>query len=511
MALNDPDTRSAAASIMLSRINFMRMIHGGTETMRAAGTTLLPQYEKETDARYKTRLASTFALNKLLDAVQSTSAKPFATLVEYGTEDPELSEWQQDIDLRGNHLHAFAHAYFDEAILLGMAHILVDHPSTVNMPNLAAQRESGVRPFFKSIRPEDMVAIYSDRVGGRMTVNHARFLDTTLVRSGFDEKFIDKVHVLDNNGGVVTYTVYWRERVSMGTAGGTGTYTGPKSTAGSAWQKMEERVLSIPQIPLVTMFAGKREDDYLVKPVFQDLAYKQVEHWISSSDQRSILSAGRFPMLACSGVQLGDDDSGFEIGPYKILYSPDSQGRWYYVEPKGTAIESGSKDIERLEFQMGLMSLNPTVPGHRMYVPFGERQISERMVNSVVRDFALSCKDSLEQAVRYMGMWAGKDFDNVSVRMNTEWGQTEKEWKEVQLLLDAYDKGAISRRTLWYELRRRDVVDDSFDFDKEEAYVDGQERRRTMEKVAERQQLMDLVREDVLKNEGAFPFDKEAP
>jgi hypothetical protein len=33
-----------------------------------------------------------------------------------------------------------------------------------------------------------------------------------------------------------------------------------------------------------------KEADLVTRPIFLDLAYKQIEHWISSSDQRSILS-----------------------------------------------------------------------------------------------------------------------------------------------------------------------------------------------------------------------------
>ena len=82
----NPGFLSSAAQTMQTRVQLMRDVYGGTETMRAAGTTYLPQYEKESTARYNARLASTFALNKLREAVDAASAKPFRTLLKIQNE-----------------------------------------------------------------------------------------------------------------------------------------------------------------------------------------------------------------------------------------------------------------------------------------------------------------------------------------------------------------------------------------------------------------------------------------
>jgi hypothetical protein len=120
-------------------------------------------------------------------------------------------------------------------------------------------------------------------------------------------------------------------------------------------------------------------------------------------------------MLACSGVQIDpEDEAQFAIGPYKVLYAPEANGRWYYVEPKGTAIDSGMKDLEKLEMQMDMMALNPVTGTHRQYVPQNERDIQETRVHSVVHDMAINCQDSIERAIRFMGQWTGADYSQVN-------------------------------------------------------------------------------------------------
>ena len=127
----NPGEVSSAFSTMQTRTAMLRAVYGGTETMRSQDKTFLPQYEKESDARYQSRLASTFALNKLREAVDAASAKPFRTLLKViNNTDPDVDAWVQDIDLQGTHLHVFAHQFFNNAMLDGMCHMLIDHPDT---------------------------------------------------------------------------------------------------------------------------------------------------------------------------------------------------------------------------------------------------------------------------------------------------------------------------------------------------------------------------------------------
>lgn len=137
-------------------------------------------------------------------------------------------------------------------------------------------------------------------------------------------------------------------------------------------------------------------------------------------------------------------------------------GRWYYVEPKGTAIESGAKDLNTLEMQMDMMALNPVTGTHRQYVPQNERDIQETRVHSVVHDMAIQCQDSVEKAVRFMGQWSGKDYSQVQVIMNTEFSNTKDRLEEVKALVSIYEKKGLTRETLLREVYNRSLLGDDF-------------------------------------------------
>jgi Domain of unknown function (DUF4055) len=461
----NPGTLSNAATVMQQRTAILRAVYGGTETMRAQGATFLPQYEKESDTRYNARLASTFALNKLREAVDAASAKPFRTLLKVldPSNDPDLAMWVQDADLLGNHLHVFAHQLFNNAMLDGMAHVLIDHPSTYNMPNLAAQKASGARPFFKLYKVDDVAAAYDAYVGGDIKTWHVRIRGFRAGRDGFREKSYNQMRVIEIDPTKGTGIVQLWEQLA--TAGGS-------SGMGGGWSFVSEEPLqNMPEVPFVTLYAGEKEADYQVKSIFMDLAYKQIEHWISSSDQRSILSAARFPMLACSGVQIDpEDEAQFAIGPYKVLYAPEANGRWYYVEPRGTAIESGMKDIEKLEMQMDMMALNPVTGTHRQYVPQNERDIQETRVHSVVHDMAINCQDAIERCIQFMGTWANKDLSQVKAVLNTEFSNTKDRLLEVAQLVKMWEERGLSRKALLTEVINRNLLGDDFSLDDELAF-----------------------------------------
>jgi len=456
----DPSQRSASNLLMQPRVKLMRDVYGGTLAMRAAGETYLPKYSRETQTAYDARLASTFALNKTREAVDAASAKPFKTLIGLaGNTDLDLDLWVKDVDLRGNHLHLFAHRYFNDAMLIAQSHILVDFPTTTNLPNLGAQQKAGVRPYMKLIREDDTRAIYSEYVGGAIQVTHARIASSRVVRTAdFKEVVINQIYVLEVEVGATQGIVQLWEQ--------------PATSAGGEWTFVSEVPLMLPKVPLVTMYAGEQEGDYVSRPIFYDLANKQIEHWISSSDQRSILSAARFPMLAASGVELDpDDEQGFAIGPMQVLYSPESAGRWYYVEPKGTAIASGAADLTSLELQMDMMALNPVQPTHRQYVPQNERDIQETRVHSVIHDMALSCRKAIQQAIQLMGLWVNRDFSAVDVSLNADFSNTSDKLDQIKALLSAFEKGAVSPETWVKEARDLDFFADDLDMVAEVAAI----------------------------------------
>lgn len=477
----NPANRSINQRNMFERVQLMRAVYGGTETMRQMGRTFLKQYRHEENDRYIERLQATYALNKLKEAVTSASAKPFMTLLTASVSDDDelLQTILGDIDQNGRNFHIFSHEFFNEAVLCGVAYILVDVPSHVAAASLGEQRNTSIKPFFRLIKSDDMLSVVQAEVDGVMQITHARFLTS---RVDFDpETFVeviyDQVWALDTN----RIRVYERKRndlvaptllpqIGLGASVIPATPFPQQYTqiamGGDTWHLVRDEEKPDSPIPLVKMVAGDEEAPGYVKPCFYDLAYKQIEHFQSTSEQRNILTASRFPMLAVSGAKAdieGEDGTGFEIGPWAVLATADAQAKWYYVEPKGTAFEAGRKDIEALELQMDMLSLNPTVSTHRQYISQNERNLEENRVNTVIHDFAVSCEKALERAIGFLGDFVGRNWSSANVDMNYNYSGTDERSKFVQTVISAHKFGVLSREATLDELRRYDMLRPDFD------------------------------------------------
>jgi hypothetical protein len=82
-------------------------------------------------------------------------------------------------------------------------------------------------------------------------------------------------------------------------------------------------------------------------PPLLDLAFLNVKHWQSQSDQDNILHVARVPILAIIGA---DEDDQIKIGQQAVKVPLN--GDIKFVEHTGKAIEAGHDSLEKLELQM---------------------------------------------------------------------------------------------------------------------------------------------------------------
>jgi len=448
----DPSILSSDALAMQNDWALMRAIMGGTEAMRAAGEKYLPKYEGESQTAYNNRLKRTVLTNYFEDALRNAVSLPFRKPIVIPESLPDdLKDICRDIDMMGNDLDQFCRILLEDSTMMGYGFILVDWARN-EAANLKEQKDAGAdRPYWVFIRADDVLGVYTSIVGGREVVTHFRYRETSveLDESTFKEALVERIRVYRPG----EYEVWVRRK-------GDGKQ--------ADWVKEEQGDMvarqPLPFVPVIPVWCGRRLGGFRVKPLFLDLAYKQVEHWQSSSDQRNILSFARFPMLAVAGAQ-GADDAELVVGPSRVLTTTDVEGRWYYVEPRGHAIETGRRDLEDLKEEMRILGLQPLIQrtGH---VTATARALDETRVHSAVEVLAANLEDAIEIAMRFTEMWLGREKDDKELygfRVNRDFNLSIRETAEVDSLIRARITGEISRRTFWAELKRRNVLSPDFD------------------------------------------------
>jgi hypothetical protein len=453
----DPTQLSTDAMAMQADWYLLRSIMGGTEAMRAAGKTFLPQYEGETDQSYKNRLARTVLTNYFEDALRNAVSLPFRKPIQVPDGLPQdMKDILKDIDMMGNNLDQFCRICLEDSTIMGYGFILVDWARN-EAQNLAEQKQAGAdRPYWVFIRADDVLGVYTSVVGGKEVITHFRYreLVTTLNEETFKEEVEERVRVYRPGRFEV-----WRK------------------VKGRNWELADLGNMAskepLPFVPVVPVWCGRRLGGFRVKPLFLDLAYKQVEHWQSASDQRNILSFARFPMLAVAGAQ-GAAEEDLVVGPSRVLTTTDVEGRWYYVEPRGHAIETGRRDLEDLKEEMRILGLQPLITrvGN---ITATARALDETRVHSAVEVLAMNLEDAIEIAMRYTEKWFGRDREEnkpFGFRVNRDFNLSIRETAEVDSLIRARITGEISRKTFWSELKRRNVLSPDFDPDLEDKQLE---------------------------------------
>lgn len=330
--------KSAAVTAMEEDWDKVDALIGGTKTMRAAGERWLPKFPGESQKSYDYRVKTSTLYNALGRTVENMAAKPFAEQITYADIDKVAEEWLPNIDLCGNNLTVFAHNVFTEALAKGLTHILVDLPPTIDKDGnrkyitQADEKAAGLRPYLVHVKPRQVLGWRSAKgANGVETLEMLRLMECVEEPDGdFGTASVQQIRVL--------------------TPGKWATYRKGEGTQKDEWIERDSGVTSFDCVPLVTFYT-KRTGFMTAVPPLLDMADKNVEHWQSSSDQRSILHTARVPIFAISGV--GDDDT-IEIGAKTFLRLPTG-AEAKYVEHTGAAIEAGRNDLKDLEEQMRAM------------------------------------------------------------------------------------------------------------------------------------------------------------
>lgn len=452
------DDKSLAFSLMSIRWSKINSLLGGTEGMRAAGQAFLPRHTEEDVDTWQRRLERTVLTNIFRRTVKSLSGRPFTEEIIMEDVPEPLREMSEDVDKQGNDINVFAREVFSEGLAMGHTAILVDFPPITQTNDdgstrtMADEVRDGVSPYFVHIHPDNIIAAFSEVINGVELLTHIRIREDAIEREGmFGEKEVERIRVMEPG-------FWWLyEKVKV-------------NNRKEEWRVVASGETSLPFIP-IAMFYTDREALMLSNPPLIDIANLNIAHWQSSSDQRHILTVARFPILASSGVV---DQGTTVIGPNEHLNTPDTQGRFYYVEHSGAAIEAGRNDLKDLEEDMVTLAMEPLLrkPGN---VTATQRAVDAAEGHSELETLAIKFSETLTLAFQMAAMWLSVDWpEDAKVVVYTEFGPTAQESKDIDQLIKMRSQGDISRESFFAELRRRNFLDINFDAAAEEGKIEGE-------------------------------------
>lgn len=432
-------------------------LRGGTSAMRAAGSVYLPQEPAEPAEAYEIRKKRSVLTNYYDKSVRKLSGKPFRQPVQTENLPDDLQPLMSNITNAGQNLDVFSRQWLEAAIDGGVAHVLVDQPPTTNIAgevngslSVRQVRENNIRPYAKIIRVSDLIGWKSEIQGGQQVLTQIRIKECVKVpdpEDEFSDIEVERVRVVEP----FIQRVYEKEAATDSTP--------------EAWVLIEAYPTPFDFIPLVTLYTDQK-GFLTAEPWLQDLAYLNVCHWQSDSDQRNILHVARVPILF--GTGFGDEDDGssvkMTVGVSAFTRAPKG-ATLEYVEHTGQGITAGANDLTDLEERMQMMAFETVLRQQPTGDVTATGDILDQMeIDSELGALARAEEDALEKVLSYMAKWQGTDDDmDGKVKIFKDFGLSSQDSSAVSSLLAMRANGDLSRVGLITELKRRGLLADSFD------------------------------------------------
>lgn len=435
----------------------------GANAVKDAGERYLLKFPMEQQQDYDFRRRNAKYTNVYGDIVETLSSKPFEKEVSLvtgeGTEKKEppeeIQQFIEDVDGSGNNLTGFAAATFYNGINSAVDWIFVDYPNTGGEVRTRAQaKAAGVRPHWSHVLGRNVLAARSAIIGGREVWTYIKI---------FEPGEPSKVRIMERTDGGTTWEL-WREF---------------RNTRNSRleWVLEASGTISIGEIPMVPFITGRRDGKrYYFFPMMQSAADLQVELYQEESGSKNIRTLAGYPMLAGQGVkpQKGPDDQPVTIGvgPGRSIYTgvngDGSSGRWEFIQPDAGLMNHLKDNVKETIANLRELGRVP-LTAQSSNVTVVTSAAAAGKTRSAVGACALNLKNALENALVLTCKWLGIPDTTYSpeVYVYTDFDAFLENTADLDALNKARAAGDISQRTYWAELKRRGVLSDDFDAQKE--------------------------------------------
>lgn len=452
-------TPSAAVLRMQQNWDLCAALLGGTSTMRQAREKYLPKWKQEEGEAYENRLKRAVLFPAYRRTVGTLSGKPFSRPVKVEGFSEEAEKWLEDVDMQGRDFGAFASDHFRSTVGYGLGGILAEYPTVDNPTTVtkAFEKANNIRPYLVSICAHQLLGWIMTKVNNQWVFKQIRYKEYVTVDDGpYHEAEVEQVRVINQN----TWEVHRKDEKDR-------------------WQLFEKGINTLGEVPFVPTY-GDRTDFMESLPPLLDVAYLNVAHWQSASDQQTILHVARVPILAVTGI---DDVSSIKVGASSATKLP-SGADMKYVEHTGAAIEAGAKDLDSLEDRMRQAGAELLVltPGRISATQIhNESSIGTCALQQITENY----ENALSRSLGLMAKWA-KTSDTPKVTLFKEFGVAGLAEASAQLLIDMADSDRLSDETLHSEFQRRGILSPDTSYESEKARMKTQisEKGSMLEKKA---------------------------
>lgn len=439
MAINTP-TRTYKE--MASKWQLPLALLGGTPRMRQECKQWLPQLPDESDEVYRIRVERSFLFNVYKRTIVSMVGNAFSSNITVSGVPEELEYLEWNANGQGQSLTEHAAELFYDILVFGKCHNYVDFPSSnIERVNYAQYKKMGLRPYLARISPVNLIGWELSYNNGFENIEHIRISDVDV---RIDDDFCEEEREIIRLVTPEYIRVYGRPFASI------------KNSDAGDFEIITEVPNALGYVPLQTGYANKR-GTFVADPTLEDLAWLNLQHFQSSSDQNNILHITRVPFLLGTGFEEKDVDN-ITISANNMVISGNKDANIKYVEHTGVSMQAGRQHGLDLEQQMNKSGAEILFSKSVSRQTATSRKIDQAEALSVAQISLRSIEQMLEQNYLVAADWLDidKDFDPV-INIGAELDLAEDP-NPVQGFISLAQHFGFSPEVALEEAKRRNLV-----------------------------------------------------
>lgn len=341
-----------------------------------------------------------------------------------------------DITLTAMDLPTFAGLLVQEVLTLGRLGILLDMPKGVTGET--------PRPVWVKYDAEQITNWRWEDINGR------RQLTLVVLREEYENSSVD----------IFQRTCIYRYRVLLIVGGVYMVRLYENIGENQAWYITEEltpqvRGATLDYIPF-TFINAMNLNAEVYKPPLLDLADVNLSHFRSSAD----LEHGRhFTALPTPYITGAPKETSLKIGSSVAWAIPSHEARVGMLEFTGAGLGALEKALESKERMMAVLGARMLEEQKRAVEAAETHTIRQSGESSLLASIANMVSAGMTLVARWHANWLGtKEGNLTTVQLNTDFYGTPLSSADLASLLQAFQGGAISYETLYYNLERGELT-----------------------------------------------------
>jgi hypothetical protein len=409
----------------------------GTAELRKGRTNYLPEFPKEHSDSYKLRNETASFLNVTAKTRETFCGLVFQKDITLNEDVPqEIQNLWENIDNKGTHGNVFSRDLFEDSFD-GCAGFLVDSPSAT-ASDLAAQRSLGLRPYWVDYDAKDIINwdYEINPISKKMELSLVVLRECVTQKAGqFLRNEVTQYRVLMLDEVRNPVWQLWTEKPRKEGDTSAKEYELLDGNTG----KFEKQT----RIPFAVI--GQLKD----RPQLMDLAYKNIEHYQTYSDYKSVLHKCCRPLFF--SINLDGDPAALGSD---LWFKCNEGGSIGFAEPAGTSIDKVEQCLENIKHEMATLGLAMIAANRRQNadVTATEKMLDSIQETSALQVQAVQLKDAIELALGFTAQYLGLGEDKGgSIELGATWAELIIDPQELTALSGLVDLGQLSLESfLWY-------------------------------------------------------------